>query len=492
MTAVFFARNRTEIFPRFRFTVSSVADGLASALQSAYRGHMAPRKMTYPAHARAVLALGLPLVGGHLAQFAIGMTDTVMLGWYGVEALAAATLGQTFFFILFIMGSGFAWAVMPMVATSEAEGDETNVRRVTRMGLWLSLLYGALAMPLMLGSDTILRLLGQNEALSSAAGGYLRIAGWGLFPALLVMVLKSYLAALARTQFVLWMTVAAAISNALLNYAFIFGNWGAPELGLTGAAIASIGSQTVSLIGAVIYAVVVLPQHTLFRRFWRPDWEMFGRVFRLGVPIGLTSLSETTLFAASALMMGWLGTVPLAAHGIAITVASGTFMIHLGLSNAATVRAGNAYGRRDRAHMARGAVVVSVMSLLVSLATIALLLLAPEPLLSLFLEGEDPNRPDILAIGIGLLAVAALFQLVDGAQVIALGLLRGVQDTAMPMVMAAFSYWLVGLPVSYVLGFVLGLDGIGVWLGLVIGLAFAAVLLMWRFWTHGLGKVAPR
>ncbi len=448
--------------------------------------------MTYPGHARAVLVLGLPLVGGHLAQFAIGLTDTVMLGWYGVEALAAVTLGHTYFFTLLIMGSGFAWAVMPMVAAFDAEGDETSLRRVTRMGLWLSLLFAIAAMPLMILSEPVLRLTGQSAALSADAAEYLRIAGWGLFPALLVMVLKSYLAALERTQFVLWMTVIAAVANGVLNYALIFGNWGAPELGLAGAAWASVGTQLVSLAGSVAYAALVLPQHDLFRRLWRPDWEMFARVFRLGVPIGLTSLMETSLFAASALMMGWLGTVPLAAHGIAITLASGTFMIHIGLSNAATVRAGNAYGRRDRAHMARGALVVSFLSLGVALMTVALFLLAPEPLLSQFLDADDPARPDIIAIGTGLLAMAALFQLVDGAQVIALGLLRGVQDTAVPMVIAALSYWVVGLPVSYVLGFSLNLGGIGVWTGLVIGLAFAGVLLMWRFWTHGLGKVGGR
>lgn len=446
--------------------------------------------MTYPGHARAILVLGLPLIGGHLAQFAIGLTDTIMLGWYGVEALAAVTLAATFFFVFFIMGSGFAWAVMPMVATFAAERDETGLRRATRMGLWLSLLYAVAGMPFMWWSEPILRSFGQSEVLSADAARYLRVAGWGMFPALLVMVLKSYLAALERTQVVFWITVAAAVANGLLNYALIFGYWGAPELGLVGAAVASVVMQVISLIGVAVYALVALPEHTLFRRLWRADWEMFGQVFRLGVPIGLTSLSETALFAASAMMMGWLGTVPLAAHGIAVQLASGTFMVHLGLSNVATVRAGNAYGRRDRAHMARGALVVTALSLAMAIATITLFLLAPVPLISIFLESGDPDRPAIIAIGIGLLAVAALFQLVDGAQVIALGLLRGVQDTAVPMVMAAFSYWAVGIPASYLLGFTWGMGGVGVWLGLVVGLAFAGVLLMVRFWTRGLGKVA--
>ena len=445
--------------------------------------------MTYPGHVRAILVLGLPLIGGHLAQFAIGLTDTVMLGWYAIEALAAVTLAGSYFFIFFMLGSGFALAVMPMVAASAASNDETSIRRTTRMGLWLSLAFAFLAMPVMWWSETILLLLGQEEAIARDAQLYLRIAGWGLFPALLVMALKSYLAALERTQIVLWITLLAAATNALVNYALIFGNWGMPELGIRGAAIGSVATQVVSLAAVVIYAVRTLPEHTLFRRFWRADWEMLARVFRLGVPIGLTTVSEGSLFAASAFMMGWLGTVPLAAHGIVVTIASGTFMVHLGLSNVATIRAGNAYGRQDRLHMARGAATLTALSLTFASVTIVAFLTFPEPLISLFMDADDPSRTAILAIGIGLLGMGAMFQLVDGAQAIALGLLRGVQDTAVPMVMAVVSYWGVGIPTSYLLGFVAGWGGIGVWTGLVVGLAVAATLLMHRFWGRALGRV---
>ncbi|MEO1110067.1 MAG: MATE family efflux transporter [Pseudomonadota bacterium] len=446
--------------------------------------------MTYPAHFKAIAVLGLPLIGGHLAQFAIGLTDTVMLGWYGVEALAAVTLASSYFFVLFLFGAGFGWAVMPMVATAAAEEDETSIRRSTLMGLWLSLLYAALVMPLLWWSYPILIALRQEPQVAETAAQYLRVAGWGLFPALLVMVLKSYLAALERTQIVLWITVVAALVNGVTNYALIFGNWGAPELGVMGAAIASVVTQIVSLVAVVAYAVYVLPQYNLFQRFWRPDWEMFGSVLRLGVPIGLTTLAEVTLFATSAVMMGWLGQLPLAAHGIALNLASATFMVHLGLSNAATIRAGNALGRRDRAHLEKGAIAVTIMSLVMSVLTVILFLTCAEPLISLFMESDDPQRGQILAIGTGLLAMAALFQLVDGAQVIALGLLRGLQDAKIPMVMAGLSYWVVGLPSSYYFGFVRGMDGIGVWMGLVLGLACAAILLMARFWMRSVREVS--
>ncbi len=440
--------------------------------------------MTYRGHFRAITVLGLPLIGGHLAQFAIGLTDTVMLGWYGVEALAAVTLAGSYFFVLFLFGAGFGWAVMPMVATAAAEENETSIRRSTRMGLWLSLLYAALVMPLLWWAYPVLILLKQEPEVARTAAQYLRVAGWGLFPALLVMVLKSYLAALERTQIVLWITVAAAVVNGITNFALIFGNWGAPELGVIGAAIASVVTQIVSLGAVVVYAVRSLPEHSLFQRFWRPDWEMFLNVLRLGVPIGLTTLAEVSMFATSAVMMGWLGPVPLAAHGIALNLASATFMVHLGLSNVATIRAGNAMGRRDGAHLEKGAIAITAMSLIMSALTIILFLTCAEPLISLFMEPDDPQRPAILAIGVGLLAMAALFQLVDGAQVIALGLLRGLQDAKVPMVMAALSYWVVGIPASYYFGFPQGLGGIGVWLGLVLGLACAAVMLMARFWLR--------
>ncbi|MCF7747346.1 MATE family efflux transporter [Sulfitobacter sp. M39] len=449
------------------------------------------QQMTYPGHARAITVMGLPLVGGHLGQIAIGVSDTVMAGWYSVEALAAVTLASTYFFVLLIFGSGFAWGVMPLVAAFDAEGDEVGLRRATRMGMWLSMGFAVLALPLMIWSRPIMALMGQDQALADMVDGYLFIAAWGIFPALMVMVLKSYLAALERTQVVLWITLLAGVANVLANYAFIFGNWGAPELGVRGAAIASVTSHSVSLVAVVIYVLWKMPQHQMFVRLWRPDWEMLARVFRLGLPIGFTGLSEVGLFAASAVMMGWLGTVALAAHGIALQLASITFMVHLGISNVATIRAGNAYGRRDPAHLARGAITATVMSALVAVLTIFVFVMWPEPLINLFMQRDEPARDQILVIGVGLLAMASLFQLVDGAQAVALGILRGVQDTTVPMILAGFSYWIVGMPVSYLLGFVFDLEGVGVWLGLVFGLGVAAILLNARFWGSVLKRLGP-
>ncbi len=443
-------------------------------------------RMTYGAHVKAILALGLPLIGSHVAQFAVQMTDTFMLGWYDVRVLAGEVLGGTLFFILFIAGSGFAWAVSPLVASAEGAGDTTTARRVTRMSLWISALYACATLPLLLNADTILLALGQEPELARIADDYLSITAWAIFPALGVMVLKSHLSALERTRVVFWVTILAVLVNGLGNYMFIFGHWGAPEMGVRGAAVATVMVHTVSLLALVVYTETATPEHELFRRFWRPDREAFGTVFRLGWPIGITTVAEVGLFAMSSLMMGWIGPLHLAAHGIAIQVASVVFMIHLGLSNTATIRAGRAIGRGDAQGLRDGALVVTALSGLAALVTIAIIVAIPGPLIGLFVDPADPDRPRVIEIGTVLLYAAALFQLVDAAQVMALGLLRGVQDTRVPMIYAAISYWLIGVPCSYVLGFVLGWDGPGIWLGLAAGLAAASVFMMTRFWHNTL------
>ena len=445
--------------------------------------------MSLSAHARATLVLGLPLIGSHLAQMALHVTDTVLLGWYGVNELAAVVLATSVFFVIFILGSGFAQAVMPMVASELGRGNEVQVRRDTRMGLWLSIGFGVIAYPLFWFSAPILLALGQKPAVAQLGQDFLRIGGLGMTPALLVMALKSYLAALERTQVVLWTTLAAVLVNVALAWPLIFGLWGAPELGVRGAAIASLLVQILTFVVLAIYAARQpdLRRFRLFQRFWRPDWQALGQVFRLGWPIGITGLAESGLFLATALMMGWIGTVELAAHGIAMQVAALSFMVHLGLSNAATVRTGRAEGGGDARGLRDGAKAAIALSALFGLTMVALFLILPQPIIALFLDRAKPGTEAIIRYGTTLLAMAALFQMADAMQVMALGLLRGIRDTRVPMGLAAVSYWLIGIPCSYVLGFPLGLGGIGLWIGLVVGLTFAAAGLMARFWAR-----APR
>ena len=439
---------------------------------------------TFGGQARALWALGLPLVGSQLAQVAIQTTDILMLGWYDVVALAGVALAGPIFFAVFIVGAGFAIGVMPLVASAAGTEDDRQVRRVTRMGLWLSIAFGVAIIPLFLFFEAFFLAIGQAPDVSNLGGQYMAYAGFGILPALIVMVMRSYLSALELTRIVLLATVATFFLNIAINYALIFGNWGAPELGVVGAAIASVIGHIFGVVILVVYALVKTPQYTLFQNFWRPDWEAMSRVFHLGWPIGITLLSEVGLFAIASVMMGWVGTIALAAHGVALQIASITFMIHLGLSQAITVRAGRAWGRSDRVMLRLACQAAMVLSAIAVCMTVFVFLVFPEPLLGAFIDPGDPDRIDILAVGVGLLAVAALFQTVDAAQVMALGMLRGVQDTKVPMIMAAFSYWVVGVPTSYLLGFTFGLDGVGIWLGLSVGLAVAGVLMQMRFWRR--------
>jgi MATE family, multidrug efflux pump len=442
-------------------------------------------------HLRQTWALALPLIGSHLAQISIGLTDTVMLGWYGISELAAVGLASMFFFVLFLLGSGFAKAVMPLVAAATANYDTIQVRRATRMGIWISTLFAVATLPLFWFSGPVFLALGQETQVAANVQDYLRIVGWAMPAALLVMVLASHLSALDRARVLLWVTIAGALLNVAVNWALIFGNFGAPELGLRGAAFASVTTNFAMALMLALYAAFGrgMRVYALFSRIWRADPEVAAQVFRLGWPIGLTMLAEVGLFGASSVMLGWIGEVPLAAHSIALQITSITFMVHIGISSAATVRAGHAMGRGDPDALRQGALAACLLSgVMVAIAILAFLLI-PGPMIRLFIDPSDPALPATLALATGFLALGALFQLADAAQVLALGLLRGVQDTRTPMIQAMLAYWVVGLPAAYYLGFPMGLGGNGVWLGLAIGLSLAALMMMTRFW-RGPGRPA--
>ena len=440
--------------------------------------------MTFAAHLRATLKLGLPLIGGQLAQTFIGVTDTVMMGWYGVEELAAVALGSSYFHVVLILGMGFALAVMPMVAAAHAKDDAVQVRRVTRMGLWIGVAFGVLAWPLFWYSGAILDAAGQAELTVAFGQEYLRIAGLAIWPGVLIIVLRSHLSALERPSIVLWAWLGGVALNAGLNWVFIFGNLGAPELGVSGAALASVGTHILIFAILAVFAARAkgVMDYALFQRFWRPDWAAMAQVFRLGWPIALTLLAESGLFMSTMVMMGWLGTLPLAAHGIALQIISITFMVHIGLSSAATVRAGQAFAREDAVGLRQAGRAALTLSAAMVAATIVALVGFGAPLVGLFVEPNDPLRPEIIAIGASLLIVACFFQLADAAQVMALGLLRGLQDTSVPMIYAFVAYWLIGVPLAYILGFPFGYVGEGIWAGLAIGLALAGAVLIGRFW----------
>jgi multidrug resistance protein, MATE family len=441
------------------------------------------RAISYRNHAAATLRLGMPLVGAQLAQISIQTTDTVMIGWLGARDLAAGVLGAQSFFVTLMLGAGFAYAIIPMVAQAEGAGDLKAARRFARMGFWLTTFYAALLMIGLWNLEAVLLLLGQEPELAAMAGSYIRIMQWSLFPALYMFVLRSFLSALEHTRIVLAATVFAAITNGLLNYAFIFGNWGAPALGLDGAAIASLVSTFAGFAAMLAYCLIVpaLKRYEILVRLWRADWPALRELFQLGWPISLTIVAEVGLFAASSVMMGWIGPLELAAHGIALQIASLVFMIPLGLASAATIRVGNACGRGDMVNLQRAAITALVIATAIAVISALVFISFPAALVSLFLEQDHADSARVLVYGVAFLAVAASFQLFDSVQAVAIGLLRGLKDMRIPMIYAVISYWIAGMPLAYFLAFIVGMGGVGIWIGLASGLALAALLLTQRF-----------
>ncbi|MEO0544532.1 MAG: MATE family efflux transporter [Pseudomonadota bacterium] len=439
--------------------------------------------LTWAAHAKAALALGVPLVGSQLGGMLMNTTDTVMLGWYGIEELAAGALATQFWFTVMMFGAGFAYAVVPMAAEAEGRNDIRQVRRSVRMGLWVCAAYVILVMPLLWFSGTIFLALGQEPIVAELGGQYMRISQWAMITVLLWWALRGFLTAIERTIFVFWVTVVGVLVNIGLNWLFIFGNWGMPELGIRGAAIATLGTNIV-IFGAICLYCVFEPRarrYEIFVRFWRPDWGAFTRVFRLGLPIGAMITAETGMFIFASIFMGWLGVVALAAHGIVLQIASLAFMVPMGMAQAATARVGTFYGRSHSSNMVRAAYTVLILCLGFAGFAACLFLVLPEVLISLFLDETNPDALQVLAFATPLLFVAACFQLTDTAQAIGAANLRGIQDTKVPMLIAMCAYWPIGLVSAYILGFWAGLGGLGVWTGLALGLGVAAVLLNWRF-----------
>lgn len=447
------------------------------------------------AELRATFALAWPLVIAQLAQNALHTTDVIMLGWLGPSYLAAGTLATTFIMPFLVGGMGIVGAVAPLVAQARGARDIKAVRRVVRQGIWAAILLAALMVPMLWQIRPIFGLLGQNPQATIMAEQFMQIAAWMLFPALAIVALRSLLSAFDATRIILLITVSGVVFNALINYLLIFGHFGFPRLELRGSAIATLLTN-VLMFGLMLAYVLRHPRFKRFyvlMRFWKPDWPRFRELFRIGTPIGLTVLAEVGLFTAAALLMGRLGTDEVAAHAIALQCASMAFMVPLGLGIAATVRVGMAYGRTDPEGIRKAGWTAFVLGTGFMAITCTLFLTVGPIIVSWFLDPRVPENANALALAATFLVVAGVFQLVDGAQVVAAHALRGLSDTKIPMVLAIVGYWAVGLPIAYILGFNVGWRGVGIWIGLAAGLAFVAVVLVTRFaMRERLGLLRPR
>jgi MATE family multidrug resistance protein len=439
--------------------------------------------------ARATVALAYPLVLTNLAQALIPATDVVLLGWVGPKALAAGALGVNLFNACMIFGVGLMIAASPMIARALGQRSHNvrDVRRTVRQALWTAV---AVVIPIWLllwHAEAILHLFRQDPELSHMAQQLVRPMMFGMLPLFGYQVLKSFVSALERPGWAFAVGASAVISNALLNYGLIFGRFGLPEWGLFGAGLGSTISNSVMFGGLAI----VVSRHRIFRRyhlfghFWRADWPRFREVWRLGLPIAVTLGMEVTIFNAAVFLMGLIGEAELAAHAVAIQIASLCFMVPLGIGQATTVRVGIAYGREDRVGVARAGWSAFGLTMVFMICLAAMMLLAPRFLVGLFLDVHNPANAHVVALAVAFLTVAALFQIVDGAQAVGAGMLRGIHDTAVPMLFAAFGYWGVGLGTAILFAFHFGWGGVGVWIGLATGLASVSVLMMTRWARRG-------
>jgi MATE family multidrug resistance protein len=426
---------------------------------------------------RALLDLALPVVGVQVGMMLMGVVDTVMVGRVSAAALAGVALGNLFFFGSTIFGMGVLYALDPLVAQALGARDIPAVARNVQRGLVLCLLLAIPGSLLLLQGEPILRALGQPAEVVPQAGAYARWAAPGVLPFYVFLVFRQSLQALTRVGPILWSIVISNVLNAFLNWVLIFGNLGVPAMGVAGASIASTIGRWIApflLLGLSWHALrpaLLPPQRAAL------ELAPLARMVRLGAPIGLQMMLEYTAFGGVGLLMGRIGTTAVAAHQVAINLASLTFMVPLGVGQAGAVLVGHAVGARDPL-AARGAARAAVAWGVGFMAFAAVVfLLVPRGLAALY----TTDAPTV-ELAAALIPVAGVFQLFDGMQAVTAGLLRGVGDTRVPMLTNLAGFWLFGIPLCLLLGFGFGMGAVGLWWGLAAALSVVAALLAVRTW----------
>ncbi len=434
------------------------------------------------AEVRATLALAAPLAAANLAQMAMGVTNTVMVGRLGVMSLAAVGLGGMFYFTVGVMLQGILFAVAPLAAHALGARDRRAAGRIAGAGLVLAALF---ALPFIAGLtslDRLLQALGYDAALAAEIGRYLRALAWGAPAFLGFGVLQSLIAATSRSRPVMAVVLICVAGNAVLNWILIFGRLGAPALGVTGSGYASSVNQWLMLAGLAL-CIRIMPGlgglHMLRGAFGAGRIEI-GNILRLGLPIGGIRGLEAGVFLAASILIGLLGAAALGAHQLVINCASISFMVPLGLSQAATIRVAYELGAGRALAARRAGFVALTLGIAFMGAAAVVLWTFPQAIIAAYIDIANPANRTLVEIARRLIVIAALFQVFDGMQVIAVGALRGYRDTVVPMLLAAFGYWGAGFAGGWLLAFPLGYGAVGLWWGLALGLAVVAVLLTLR------------
>jgi MATE family multidrug resistance protein len=434
------------------------------------------------AELRATLALAAPLAAANLAQMAMGVTDTVMVGRLGATPLAAAGLGAMLYFTGGVVLQGILSAVSPLAAHALGAGDRAAAGRIAGAGLVLGMLMALPFVGVLTSLDRLLLALGYDAALAAEIGRFLQAIAWGGPAFLGFAVLRSLFAALSHTRAVMAVLFVCVAGNAMLNWVLIYGHLGAPALGVAGSGYASAINQWLILAGLALCTRMMPPLAALrvLRSAFAPRRIEMANILRLGLPIGGIMAIEVGVFLAAGILMGLLGAAALGAHQLVLNCASITFMVPLGLSQAATVRVAYELGAGREFAARRAGFVALALGTLFMGATSAVLWTFPRVIIAVYVDIADPANRDVVQIAWRLIAIAALFQVFDGMQVIAAGALRGYKDTMTPMLLAGFGYWGAGFVGGWLLAFPLGYGPVGLWCGLALGLAVVAILLTLR------------
>lgn len=444
-----------------------------------------PRPADWRAEARALARLAGPLVGANLLQMGVYAIDVMFVARLGTVEFAAATLGVFVFSVIFWSLMSLATACAPIIAAELGRRRHAvrEVRRSFRMALWLAVFVAIPFSAVMLCGERLLLLAGQDPRVAARAGAFLDILFLALVPSLFAAVMRTVAAALGRPGWAMLVTAMALVLGLIANWLLVFGNAGVPALGLEGSAIASVIVSSAMMIAYALILTLdpVLRRWRLFGRWWRTEWPRMIDILRLGIPIALTVTMEGALFGGASILMGLIGVTEVAAHAVALNIAALAFQVPLGVAQAATIRVGLGYGAGDRAWIARAGRVAITVGIGFMGLTAILMWVVPRALIGIYVDVDAASEVAVVALAVRLLAIAALFQLFDGAQAVAAGVLRGLQDTRIPMLIAGVGYWIVGFGTAILFGFVLPYGAVGIWLGLLSGLIVVSALLLWRW-----------
>ena len=433
--------------------------------------------------AREFLKLAIPLAGAQVSQAATGFVDTVMMGWLGQDVLAAGGLATIIFMAFMMTGIGLISGVSPLVAEAYGSGQTQRIGKLTRQGLWIALLLSIAGMPIIAHLDGLMQQFGQAETTVALSDTYLSVMAWGLFPAIAFATLRGTIVALSQARPVMFIVIAATLFNVVGNYVLAFGKLGFPEMGIAGLAIASVGAHWIMFLSLLAYMLWHKPLHeySLFQNLHRLESRTLQQLLWVGGPIGIAAVLEYGLYTTVSFFMGALGTPILAAHQMVSQTVFLLFMVPLAMSYAATVRVGQWFGQQDWRQI-RQAAFVSIGSAILFMSIAGIVLFTfPRQIVGLYLDLNNPENTNTLNISILLMKIAAFGLIFDGIQRTANGVLQGLQDTRIPVLLGTLTYWGIGLTTSYLLGFYTPLSGAGVWIGTYLGIAAAAIAYLWRF-----------